>query len=324
MVMQTTTALDVLRTLAGASGLILAREARRVGLERELRTAMERGHVMRLRRGVYVPAAEWQQLSRDARRLLAVRAHAAVAEEQPVFSHFSAAAVWGLPSFNTWPANIHVATEATLGGRSSSGVSRHPQRAPLDVVQRDGMLVTSVAATAVALARVLPFSEAVAVLDAAIHVPRVGQPLTVRSHLDDELAWLGRRPGCAAARRAVGFATHLAGSPGESVSRANMFLLGFQLPELQVPFSDERGLIGYVDFFWRSINRIGEFDGFGKYVREEFTQGRTTAQVVLDEKEREDRLRACGPTVCRWGWNTAFALPTLADFLARNGVPRAA
>ncbi|RNE63982.1 hypothetical protein EEJ31_05290 [Cryobacterium tepidiphilum] len=285
---------------------------------------MERGNVIRLRRGAYVAAAEWQLLSPGARRLLAVRAHAAAADEQPVFSHFSAAAVWGLPSFNTWPTNIHVATEAALGGRSSSGVSRHPQQAPLDVVQRDGVLVASVAATAVALARVLPFAEAVAVLDAAMHVPRVGQPLTARPQLEGELARLGRRPGCAAARRAVEFATHLAGSPGESVSRANMFLLGFQLPELQVPFFDARGLIGYVDFFWRSINRIGEFDGFGKYVREEFTQGRTTAQVMMDEKEREDRLRACGPMVCRWGWSTAIALPILGGFLARNGVPRAA
>lgn len=93
--MQTTTALDVLRTLAGASGLILAREARRVGLERELRTEMERGNVIRLRRDAYVAAAEWQLLSPGARRLLAVRAHAAAADEPPVFSHFSAAAVWG-------------------------------------------------------------------------------------------------------------------------------------------------------------------------------------------------------------------------------------
>lgn len=320
--MHAMTPLDVLTALAGSTGLILAREARRVGLERELRTEFEHGRVTRLRRGVYMVTSEWQQLSLDTRRLRAVQAHVAAAEEPPVLSHYSAAAVWGLPSFSSWPTNIHVATEAATGGRSGSGVIRHPQRAPLDVVRRDGMLVTSAAATAVALARVLPFAEAVAVADKAIHVPRVGEPLTTPAQLQTQLDLLGRARGCAAAKQAVAFASPLAGSPGESVSRAHMFLLGFLLPDLQVPFSDARGLIGYVDFFWRSINRIGEFDGVGKYIREEFTHGLTTAEVVMAEKDREDRLRACGPLVSRWGWKTALSLQVFGRFLAEIGVPR--
>jgi len=79
----------------------------------------------------------------------------------------------------------------------------------------------------------------------------------------------------------------------------------------------------YVDFFWRGINRVGEFDGLGKYLKEEFTKGRTTAEVVMAEKRREDRVRACGPTVSRWDWPMARNLAGFGAFLHAEGIPRA-
>ena len=314
--------LALLRTLAGPSGLILAADAARLGLQRELRRELERGVLVRLRRGVYMVAAEWSALKPDARYLRRVHAHAAMSAEPPVYSHYSAAALWGLPIIGAWPSNIHLATAAATGGRSSHGVIRHPHEDDVEVSMRSGLQATSVAATAVAMARILPFGHAVAVVDAAIHVPRHGHPLATQEQLESEVIALGRVSGCAAARRAVDFATNLSGSAGESLSRANMFLLGFQIPSLQVPFFDHAGLIGYPDFFWRTINLVGEFDGFGKYLRHEFTQGRPTADIVIAEKLREDRLRAVGMSVCRWGWSTANSLPEFAAFLTRTGVPR--
>jgi hypothetical protein len=44
------------------------------------------------------------------------------------------------------------------------------------VVERQGLLVTSVAATAVAMARILSFPGAVAMMDKAIHIPRQAHP----------------------------------------------------------------------------------------------------------------------------------------------------
>jgi hypothetical protein len=98
-------------------------------------------------------------------------------------------------------------------------------------------------------------------------------------------------------------------------------LLGLPIPQLQVPFSDTFGFIGYVDFFWPQYGLIGEFDGKGKYLRDEYTNGKTTAEVILAEKKREDRLRALGPRVTRWGWNTALSLPALRTHLASAGLP---
>ena len=240
-----------------------------------------------------------------------------------VYSHFSAAALWGLPIVGAWPTEIHLATTAAAGGRSRPGAVFHSQEHSLDVVVHEGLRVTSVAATAVALARILRFGQAVAVMDKAIHEPRDAQALTSRDELERAWGQLGRAPGRAAAARALEFASPLSGSAGESLSRAGIFLLGFSLPELQTAHWDRDGLIGFTDFFWRICGTVGEFDGRGKYLRDGFTHGRPTAEIVIAEKLREDRLRALGFRVCRWDWPTAISLPALAEVLTRNGIPRA-
>jgi hypothetical protein len=100
-----------------------------------------------------------------------------------------------------------------------------------------------------------------------------------------------------------------------------MFELGVPRPELQVTFRDRRGFIGIVDFWWREHNLIGEFDGVAKYVRHEFRQGRSIEQVFIDEKNRENRLRATGAGVTRWDWPIASSPERLLDALTVAGLP---
>jgi len=269
-----------------------------------------------------VLAAEWQTLGPDERYLRRIHAHAAVADGPAIYSHFSAAAIWGLPIIGSWPDDIHLTSAAAAGGRSRPGVIRHSQEHSLDVVQHEGLRVTSVAATAVAMARMLRFGQAVAVMDKVLSYPDAGEPLATRDQLGWALAQIGRAPGRAAAERALEFASPLSGSVGESISRAGMFLLGFVLPELQTPHWDLDGRIGFSDFFWRTVGAVGEFDGHGKYLRDEFTQGRSAADIVIAEKVREDRLRALGLSVIRWDWSAAASLPTLDRLLTRGGIPR--
>jgi hypothetical protein len=52
-------------------------------------------------------------------------------------------------------------------------------------------------------------------------------------------------------------------------------------------------------------------------------RGRSTADIVIAEKIREDRLRALGLGVFRWDWPVAISLPALGGLLSRNGIPRA-
>ena len=104
--------LAVLAALSTPTGLILASDAAHAGLHHELRREFERRTVVRLRRGVYTLAAEWNALGADARYLRRIHAHAAMAEAPAVYSHFSAAALWGLPIVGAWPPEIHLATTA--------------------------------------------------------------------------------------------------------------------------------------------------------------------------------------------------------------------
>ena len=91
-------------------------------------------------------------------------------------------------------------------------------------------------------------------------------------------------------------------------------------PVLQEAFYDERGKIGVVDFWWPDCKLVGEFDGRGKYLRDEYLSGRSTADAVLAEKAREDRLRALGLTIVRWDWATALDLALLEAKLRGAGL----
>ena len=101
-----------------------------------------------------------------------------------------------------------------------------------------------------------------------------------------------------------------------------MWVAGFQAPELQHEIRDELGLVGYTDCYWSGVRLAGEFDGVEKYVKPEYLKGRTPAQVVVDEKERENRIRAQGNGVVRWVWSDLMEPARLERKLAAAGVPR--
>lgn len=226
----------LLEAITRADGLVLRSTAARLGLDQELRREFSQGRLIRLRFGVYVSRTVWSTLDLNERYLCRIRAYAAMSSEPPVFSHHSAAAIWGLPRSSSWPTDVHITVPQASGGRSRPGVVRHALEQQPPAVERLGLRVVTVADTAI------------------------------------------------------------------------MMALGF---------------IAFVDFFWRLINKVGEFDGHGKYLKPEYTHGRTTAQVVMAEKEREDRVRALGPTSARWDWPIARDLATFGRFLTRQGIPRA-
>jgi len=97
---------------------------------------------------------------------------------------------------------------------------------------------------------------------------------------------------------------------------------GFSGPELQYEVRSSTGRVGYSDFYWEETRTVGEFDGIAKYQRAEYLNGRTPGQVVVDEKLREDRIRATGRNVVRWVWADLWKAGELERKLAAAGVPR--
>ncbi len=243
---------------------------------------------------------------------------------RPVLSHFSAAAIHGLPMVGAWPSTVHTIVGPTAGGRSRNGVVKHALRLDdADVVEIEGLVVTSVARTVVDVAALASPLVAVTMADRAVHVDRRGRslPMTTKAALLD--LWERSLPIRAHARTkgVIEFSTELADSPLESVSRVNMRVIGCPRPLLQSPFSDYRGFIGETDFDWPAFNLVGEADGDIKYFDEQYRGGRSTEQVMRDERIRENRLRALKVEVSRWNWSIAIRPAALRVHLRNAGLP---
>ncbi len=287
--------------------------------------AVARGELVALFRGVYVRALLWDAMSADQRYRARVKAASLVAPFDTVFSHHSAAALWRLPIVGSWPSKTHVTAPSAAGGRSTSMFQRHTTGIPGESCSIDGLTVTTLARTVADMAACTTFVAAVALSDAALR--RTMHPLKTVPHTsvtrEDLLRELARIPlthGGTKARRAIEFADGRSDRPGESVSRANMHLLGIRMPMLQVPLAGASGLIYIVDFWWPEFNLIGEFDGDAKYSDPEFLRGRSPEQALLDEKRREDDLRAAGYGMTRWHWQIALSMNRLRAHLSAAGI----
>ncbi|MDO7882862.1 hypothetical protein [Antiquaquibacter soli] len=256
-----------------------------------------------------------------------IRAAATAQREQRVFSHQSAAALWGLPNIGPWPDDVHLLVPKTTGGRSDPGVRRHALGVDdRDVTVIDGIAVTTLARTLVDLAATSPVYSAVAALDAAFFTPRFGSgPLITRDAVLDQWDRQGPFRGFRRAHRLIEFAETGAASPSESGSRVTMAVLGFPAPELQHHFLVDGG-DAWTDFFWESVRGVGECDGETKYEDPEFLRGRSVAEVVRAEKRREDAIRRQVRGFQRWGSAEAFSpralRPQLLELGLVPGVPR--
>jgi hypothetical protein len=306
---------------------VLARESVEVGARSELYRRTGRGELVVVARGAY-HRRNVDRDSADDRYLARVRATRLSLDRSIVFSHASAAVCWGLPTINDWPTAIHAIAPVDDGGRSIAGLTVHCVGIPPDVVRLAGLTLTSLPRTIADIGSTLRLEDAVSMADAALAGMSDTDSRVLRAPMDlasleREVAARGSARGIRQLRWLAGFADGRSGSAGESLSRLAMHRMKCPPPILQQEFRDARGLIGYVDFWWPEFNLIGEFDGRGKYLRQEFTRGRTVAEVVIAEKLREDRLRASRthPGVLRWGWATARSVPLLAARLRAAGLP---
>jgi hypothetical protein len=285
------------------------------------------GSLVRLASGVYLPAQLWASLDGDERFRARIAATSIRFPDEGPFSSLSAAALWSLPTVGGWPPRVEVLANRDTGGRSRAGIIRHTVGIPPRVDDIDGYRVTTLARTVVDAAAALPFAAGVAMADFVRRRPERGEDgvLATRATADALQGALEERStpaGRARARRAVEFADGDSGSPAESLSRCAIHVAGFPAPQLQAEFRDASGLIGRTDFFWPEARLIGEVDGYGKYLREELRHGMSAAEVVVAEKIREDRLRALGFRVVRWGWQAARSSPMLTALLVRAGLPQ--
>ncbi|WP_137724324.1 type IV toxin-antitoxin system AbiEi family antitoxin domain-containing protein [Prescottella subtropica] len=285
----------------------------------EIRTLCRTGGLRRLRPGAYLDRDTHAGLEPSQRHLELVRATLPKVSGGAVVSHQSAAALHGLPLWRIPLDRVHVTRARTSGGRRTRLL--HSHCAPLtdrDVVEANGIRVTSLARTVADLCRTVPFESAIVVGDAALHTGSVHP-----GDLADALAYADRRPGHPAALRAFGFLDGRSESVGESRSRVALAGLEVSAPELQASLLDPDGrFLGRVDFLFDDLGVVGEFDGkvkYGKYLRD----GQDPGDAVFAEKQREDRIRDAGWEVVRWVWKD-LARPPVIEARIHRAMRRAA
>lgn len=280
----------------------------------EIDRARHAGRLTRLRPGAYLGSGDERLAEPEARHALAARA--AVRQHgtsDGAASHTSAAAMHGLPLWRVPLVRSHLTRPGEGGGRRTAYLHLHrAELEPDEVVLVDGVRVTSPARTVVDIARTLPFEQAVAVADAALH-----SEIVESGELAVALLRARGARGLPAARRVVAFADGAADGPGESISRVRFARSGLPRPELQHVVRDPSDrFIAQVDFWWPARALVGEFDGKSKYGRL-LKPGQNASDVVYREKRREDAVRALGSPVVRWDWRD---LDDFADVMARLAV----
>lgn len=289
--------------------------------------ALASGSLRRLHPGVHIASSRIGDLSRDELHLMRVVAARSRLHRLDVLSHWSAAALWGLPSVDQWPDAVDSTVPASSMLATTRSLRRHrARRGPGEVFERLGLPVTSLARTVVDIATTSPFPAAVAAADAALfsvaHSAHAGQTLeSFGAELSGELAELGAGPGSARARRVIDFADERADRPGESLRRVMMHLLGAPAPELQFEVVGVSGRTWHTDFGWPEFGAVAEFDGRAKYTEARYLAGRSPAEAVYDEKLREDDIRPRVRAFGRWDWRTARSQERMRDAITRLGVP---
>ncbi|MDR2280807.1 MAG: hypothetical protein LBE07_08150 [Gordonia sp. (in: high G+C Gram-positive bacteria)] len=264
--------------------------------ERDIATALRDGVLARVARGRYVPTDQLGATGDPRDELYRLTCIAvATGPGQPVLSHDSAAAVHRLKLLYPDRTHVHVTTGREGGGsRRARRVIHGARLGQDDVVEVDGVRVTSVARTAADIAlSTAKFPQALTAFDAALRAG--GDTEAITRFLECS------RRGVSAARRALGFADGRSESPGESWSRAQMIEGDLPVPDLQVEYALRDGSIARCDFGIDDVF-VGEFDGLVKY-RRDMRGGDNPEDVVIREKIREDRLRDLDLDVRRWIWD---------------------
>ncbi|MFP5346679.1 MAG: hypothetical protein ACLGIA_06605 [Actinomycetes bacterium] len=264
---------------------------------KQVRLRLESGTWRRLRRGAYCRAEVWAEADDRLRHVLEARALVLVTPTPAWLSHASAAALLHLPTPRA-PGPLCLTHLPPARLRLLDGVVVHAATlAQQDRWEVQDLPVTSTRRTVGDCLRHLPPADGLAVLDAALAGAQ-----SLRADVSALLAGCARWPGARQAAALLELGDGRRESPLESWSFWEMHSRGLPLPQPQVLVHDHNGLfVGRVDFWWEAFNVVGEADGRVKYDVGADGDARRAQQALVAEKEREDRLRATGVTVVRWG-----------------------
>ncbi|AFV88360.1 hypothetical protein PACID_05190 [Acidipropionibacterium acidipropionici ATCC 4875] len=260
----------------------------------KIKKGLRDGSLTRVRHGAVVDGPI-QQTAR-ARQLELIDATVPVlAGPRWALSHTSAVALLGLPMTRDGAESVWITRS------SDASTQHHP---PLivracefgddEVIDVNGLLVTTPERTAMDMARQFGFVTGTMIADAVL---RGG---STPNKLLSIVTRAPRRPGNAIARDVAAFADRRSESPGESLMRAVLERERCAPTDLQIDIFDEHGrFVARCDFDWLEYGVVGEYDGPQKYFRN-LKPGQSISDAIVAEKAREADIRDQGLEVVRF------------------------
>lgn len=266
---------------------------------RAIKLLLRHGKLVRLRYGCYIRASVWEKQSASIRSKQLIHAHAhgtlTTSSGDFVYSHTSAARLHGL---FLWDVDdlIHVLLRVTPSSeRLGKDVRAHTR--PYDeseVVTVGNLRVSSLERTVVDCAMMLSYQQALVLVD---HALRLGADPALIQAMAEVLP--GRR-GIRNLRRALANTDPRSESAGETLTRELISRLNLPMPEPQVQVNSRSGRYR-LDFAWKEKKVALEFDGKTKYF-----DYKPTAEVLFQERQRENALTEDGWTFVRVKWRDLF------------------
>lgn len=283
---------------------------------RGLKRRVLKGTVATPYKGLYALTEQWVDMEKPQQYKMIIKT---LAELYPnwVFCSFSAAVLHGLEVPFTEMNLVHIA--ATCSRRTNDLVYHHMKiDSPENV---DGVKCDSIEGTVLECVRKSDFRYALAVADSSLRLLRRNAKEIIERI---ETKCKGRH-GIAYVKEVFGHANSRAENGGESYARAVMIENGVMLPKLQVEHYDPVTKTKYRDDFeWelKTGNVTGELDGNKKYTLIAKDRGVTIEQVLLEERQRESRLRNQGLRFARFTFDQIRHVSSFLDILDSCGIPR--
>jgi hypothetical protein len=268
-----------------------------------IRPALRRGRLVRVRRGAYAgqDRADWSHRQMVLARCISIASQLSLPF---AFSHETAAVLHRLPSTTKEPTT-HISQLTTRSSRSARDIRRHVTTDLDDVVEIDGLPVTSLERTALDTALTPDPLTGLIHADAALgrlaRVDRFKQAAStarmelMRSSLLQRLHDRGPVRHCRVGRAVLTHANGFAESPGETWSRWLSLSRGLPAPVLQHEVFTASGWY-FTDLAWlmevdgRPWRVFVEYDGQVKYAG----TGAAVHRVLRKEQLREEDLRDAG------------------------------
>ena len=275
--------------------------------------------------GLFARKTRWEELNRAQRHVEIVRA-LAIQHPEWTFCSYSAACLLGLEVSWRHLNVVHACSETKPSARPGARIQRH-RTEPAGAIDQGGISITPPIQTVTDCLLQTGFADGMPIADSAIS--KLG--LTREQLMEAVEKRAGARNGrvVRTALATLRYADARAESGGESVARAVMIETGFAPDRLQYeltdPFDSTESM--RTDFAWERQVReltLGELDGLVKYTDQTMLAGRTAAEALVAERQREAHLSLYGHPLVRFTMNEVRSAGVLVKKLQTAGVRQTA